>query len=347
LILIVNTCVNYSVFLGHWFKIGLVARIVLMGRIFSVLLLVVAIAGGFFFLRSNTSKEFFDSPVPKVFGSATEKKFLANEWFPKQVSPSSGAAGLNLSAKSAILVDFDSQKVIFAKEPNMRLPAASTIKIMTALVALENSELDDVFTVSGKAANVGENSMGLTQGEKLGLKKLLYGLILVSGNDAAVTIAEGVSGSEDAFVGRMNQKVAELGLVDSKFVNASGLDEDGKEQFTTAFDMATISHYLWENYPNFRKISSSEQIFIDANSGHKSFDLYNDTNLLTTYPGVRGIKPGFTWEAGLCLVTYAENDGKRLLGVILGSDDRRGEMKELLDFGFNSFGITISHPALD
>lgn len=145
----------------------------------------------------------------------------------------------------------------------------------------------------------------------------------------------------------MNKKTVELGLSNTKFINASGLDVDGQEQYSSAQDLAIISRYLWENYPVFRQISSTVHKYIEATSTHKDFDLYNDTNLLTTYPGVKGIKPGFTWEAGLCLVTYAENNGKKLIGVVLGSSDRRGEMKNLLDLGFNSYGIQVSHPALD
>jgi len=329
-----------------------------MGRVFTVFLLLAVIFGGFFFLNSRSFS--LQSPIPKVFGTANKKVEIVNNWFPKETSFVTNLQPIDLSAKSAILVDFDSGEVLFRKDDKQRLPAASTIKIMTALVALENRSINDSFTVSENAAKIGENSMGLTNGEKLTLEELLYGLMLVSGNDAAVTIAEGISGNEGGFVKLMNDKVKSLGLSDSRFVNASGLDEDGKDQYTTAYDMAVIAHYTWKNFPVFRQITSTFNKYIEATDAHKAFDLYNDTNLLTTYPGVKGIKPGFTWEAGLCLVTYAENkqslrsssstaglDEKKLLGVILGSDDRRGEMKELLDFGFGHYGISVDHPALD
>lgn len=318
-----------------------------MGRILAVFLVFVVAAGGFFFLRNRNVSDFLNSPVPKVYGTVKEKVLPKNDWFPKEINFIKSESSLNLSAKSALLVDFDSRKIIFEKNADLRLPIASTVKILTALVALENADLSDEYVVSEKAAKVGENSMGLTSGEKLSLDDLMYGLMLVSGNDAAITIAEGISGNEYAFVAQMNKRAGELGLSDTKFLNSSGLDVDGQEQYSTAHDLTVISHYLWENYPYFREVSSTVHKYIEATDEHKDYDLYNDTNLLTTYPGVRGIKPGFTWEAGLCLVTYAENDGRKLLGVILGSDDRRGEMKELLDYGFNTFGIKISHPALD
>ncbi len=315
-----------------------------MGRVIPVFLLIAVFLGGLFYLKRE--EDSLISPIPRVFGTA--KAQVLNNWFPKNtLFGKYKSDGFALLAKSAILVDYDTSEVIFKKNENERLPVASTVKIMTALVALENADLEGSFTVSEKAAKIGENAMGLTVGERLTVEELLYGLMLVSGNDASVTLAEGIAGSEENFVGMMNEKVKSLGLTNTKFANATGLEEDSKEQYSTASDLATIAHYTWENYPEFRKISSTINKFIEATQSHKALDLYNDTNLLTTYPGVLGIKPGFTPEAGLCLVTYAENEDKKLIGVILGSSDRRGEMKELLDFGFSYFGITVSHPALD
>lgn len=313
-----------------------------MLKILAVLLLV--FTAGTFFIFNNIDGG-ITSPIPRVFG--TSKLPVKNDWFPKETVKGVKEGELSLSAKSAIITNFETGEVLFSKNDNERLPVASVVKIMTALVALERNKLSDTFTVSEKAAKIGENSMVLSVGEKLTLRELLYGLMLVSGNDAAVTIAEGVSGSEDAFVKLMNDKAKELGLKNTTFINASGLDVDGSSQYSTAYDLAVIAHSLWESHPEIREITSTYHYYINATDTHKDFELYNDTNLLTTYPGVRGIKPGFTWEAGLCLVTYAESGGKKLLAVILGSDDRRGEMKELLDFGFGKYGIKVDHPGLD
>jgi D-alanyl-D-alanine carboxypeptidase (penicillin-binding protein 5/6) len=314
-----------------------------MGRLLAVFFLLAAAI--FVWTGSFAEGISITSPIPKVFGVSSPQS--SNSWFPFKPQVIKKPYDLSLGAKSALIVDYDSGEILYSKDHKLRLPVASTIKIMTALVALENAELDDVFVVSDRASSVGENSMGLVAGERLTLKELLYGLMLVSGNDAAVVIAEGISGSEEEFVGLMNRKAQEIGLLDTVFINASGLDEDGRSQFSTAYDMTVIARYVWAKFPVFGKITSTDHVYFEANQNHKAFDLYNDTNLLTTYPGVRGIKPGFTWEAGLCLVTYAENEGKRIIGVILGSDDRRGEMKELLDFGFAVNGIEISHPSLD
>lgn len=275
-----------------------------------------------------------------VFG---DKVTVINTWFPNTNSDV-GLHDVNVSASSAILVNYENGEVLYAKDALKRLPAASTIKIMTALVALEKAGLDETYLVSKKASEVGEDSMGLSEGEKVSMEYLLYGLMLPSGNDAAVTIAEGIAETEDSFVALMNLKARELGMDNTKFVNATGLDVDGESQFTTAYDLATLAHYTWDKYPQFRNIVSKDHIFLEGTPLHKAFDLYNDTNLLTTYPGVGGIKPGFTWEAGYCLVTYAENRGIKLIGILLNSQDRRGEMAKLLDFGFSKYGVKVEHP---
>ena len=320
-----------------------------MGKIVIVVSAIIIIVSGFFLFKDEISLNFSQS---KVFGENTSASLAPtapNDWFPKLNDKSSakGASDLNIYAKSAFLVNYDTGEVIFAKDAKAKLPAGSTIKIMTGILALERAKVSDVFAVSVKAASIGEDSMNLSEGEQLSVNDLLYGLMLVSGNDAAITLAEGIAGSEDNFVAMMNARAKSLGASDTLFVNASGLDVDGTIQYTTVYDLATMAHYAWQNYPEFVKIVSTEHKVIEANDRHKAFDLYNDTNLLTSYPGVRGIKPGFTWNAGLCLVTYAENSNVRLLGVILGSDDRRGEMKELLDYGFAKYGIKVGHPVLD
>lgn len=318
-----------------------------MGKIVGFALVAIFLMGAFFLFREDLvggNKVIVESNEAK-----SKKVEIANNWFPKisWSQANKNANDIYLTARSAIVVDYDTGEVIFAKNAKERMPAASTIKIMTALVALENNKLDDVFSVSGKAADIGENSVGLEEGEQFKLEELLYGMMLVSGNDAAVAVSEGVSGAEQDFVLLMNNEAKRLGLDDTLFINASGLDEDGSLQYSTAFDLATIAHFVWENYPVFRRIASTEHIVLEQSGRHKSYDLFNDTNLLTTYPGVRGIKPGFTWEAGWCLVTFAQNDGKKLLAVILGSEDRRGEMVELLDYGFAKYGIRVEHPGLD
>lgn len=318
-----------------------------MGKIFLLFLLVLVAIGGAFFIKNDENINIF-SPTSEIFGESSKKE-IENVWFPKQEEgwQFKNFGNLYVSAKAALIVDYDTGEVLFAKDASAKLPAASTIKIMTAIAALENADLGDMFGVSANAAQIGENSVGLERGERLTLEELLYGMMLVSGNDAAITVAEGIAGSEQKFVEIMNTKANKIGLKDTKFVNATGLDEDGKTQYSTAYDMAVIAHYGWENYPEIRKIASTYEKYIEATNGHKDYLLYNDTNLLTSYPGVRGIKPGFSWDARWCLVTYVENEGKKLLGIVLGSEDRRGEMALLLDYGFSKYKISVEHPGLD
>ncbi len=243
-----------------------------------------------------------------------------------------------ISAKSALIYDTTSNKVLYEKNPKEKLPMASLTKIMTAIIALENKKDNDRYYVS-KEDLVGEDSMGLTQGETLSLKELLYGLILTSGNDAGETIAHNYKNGRNAFIKAMNDKTKALGLSDTNFTNPTGLEGDGN-QYTTVYDLVTITRYALEKFPLFREVVSTFDNNIAQTRTHKAYFLENETNLITSYPGVKGVKTGYTPEAGFCLVTYLDFEGHRIIGVILGSQNRREEMKELLDYSLKSINIT-------
>lgn len=243
-----------------------------------------------------------------------------------------------ISAKSAIVYDITTDRVLYKKNPKEKLPMASITKIMTAIIALENKKPDDKYIVS-KADLVGENSMGLTEGEILSQEELLYGLLLPSGNDAAETLASNFKGGRENFIKSMNTKAKSLGLLDTNFTNPSGLEGDGN-QYTTAYDLIVITQYALTKFPLFAKVVSTFEYEIPYTLTHKYFYLQNETNLLTSYPGVKGVKDGYTPEAGLCLVTYLDYNGHKIIGVILGSGNRRQEMKDLLDYSLNSINIT-------
>ncbi len=236
----------------------------------------------------------------------------------------------SLTAQSVYIYDLTNKKTLFAKNPNDKIPVASTLKILTGALSLDNSSTNTVFTVSQKAAEVGEDSMQLSQDEKMTVEDLLYGLMLPSGNDAAVTLAEGTAGTEQNFVDVMNQKAVKIGMNNSFFVNASGLEGDGND-YSTARDMTQLAAYVWQNYSLMQKISGKYNYNIEATENHKEFDLYNETNLLTTYPGVKGFKPGFTPKAGFCLITVAEINGHDVIITMLNSVNRREEMRQVLD----------------
>lgn len=241
--------------------------------------------------------------------------------------------------ETALLVELDTGNILYEKNMNEVKEIASLVKIMTAVVALEHKRLDSEITVSKEAAEIGENTMGISAGEKYTLEELLYGLMLSSGNDAAYAIAEGVAGNTETFIKWMNLKSDELGLKSSKFSDPSGLDDTTR---STALDLVKLSKYAMKN-PKFRKIVGTYEIELPFSEKHKYLYLWNQTNLLTTYQGVAGIKTGYTEDAGLCLATYAKNDGKEVIGVVLNSIDRKGDMILMLDQGFSTIGVTVEH----
>jgi len=243
--------------------------------------------------------------------------------------------------QAALLVDINSGNILYEKNANEKRPIASLVKIMTAVVALEHKGLDEKVYITRKASDVGENSMGLDEGEIYHLEELMYGLILNSGNDAAYAIAEATAGSTKTFVEWMNIKAKEIGLTNTNFADPSGLNDD---TYSTPTDLVKLTRYALKN-PDFRKIAKTVE-YESNDKKHKYVYLYNQTNLLTTYPGVEGVKTGYTEEAGLCLVTYAQNNGVELVGIVLNSTDRKGDMILMLDHGFSTAGVAIHHNLL-
>jgi len=244
-------------------------------------------------------------------------------------------------ASSAIMVDLDTGNVLFEKNSTQRKKIASLTKIMTGVLALEHLNFDDKVTVSQKASTIGENAMGISAGEIYTVEELMYGLVLNSGNDSAYALAEASAGNVETFVKWMNVKAGELGLKDTYFADPSGLDDS---TYSTVSDLVKLTRYALKS-PKFREVASTleKELYGDD---HKYLYLYNQTNLLSTYPGVRGVKTGYTEEAGLCLVTYALNDGKEVVGVVLNSIDRKGDMILMLDHSFSSLGVNVVHNLL-
>jgi D-alanyl-D-alanine carboxypeptidase (penicillin-binding protein 5/6) len=313
----------------------------LLSYIFVVLTISAVFTGAYwFFLTPHEKQEFsLTSPLPDFLTmSKNQQVTLLDLWTPFiQQTYGSGFDASQLTAKSALMYDLTTDKVIFEKNPKERLPMASITKIMTAIVSLENPRADDRYVVKSEHL-VGEDSMGVEPGEVLTLDELLYGLMLPSGNDASEVLAGSFPGGREAFIKAMNDKAKALGLTDTSFSNPSGLQGDGI-QYTTTLDLLVITRYALETFPLFAEIVSEAEHTLPATDTHKEFYLSNATNLVTSYPGVKGVKTGFTPEAGLCLVTYIDYGGHRMIGVILNSENRRGEMKELLDYSLKSVGV--------
>ncbi len=263
-----------------------------------------------------------------------EKVLGINQWLPQQVLGSQENAP-QVSAQAGFFIDTKSGQVLYAKNIHQRLPIASLVKVMTVLIALEHKNMDDQFTVSQHAADMEPDKMLLIAGEKLTLKELLDGIFLVSANDAAEVLAENSTGNRNEFIKLMNEKAKQLGMINTFYANPTGLDEDSNNSFSSAYDLALLTRYLIRHFPEVVDIPKQEHIYLPQTEEHQDYDMYTGINLISTYPGVVGFKTGYTPEAGLTLITLARKDGHEVIGVLLGSGDRRDEARELLDYSFN------------
>jgi len=214
------------------------------------------------------------------------------------------AAGLvpDLTAKSAIVMEASTGKILYQKDADSLRYPASTTKIMTLLVALENGNLDDMVTVSTNAAQTEGSSLWLESGERMKLSDLLYGMMLVSGNDATVAVAEHIAGSVDAFAKLMTAKAHEIGAVNTSFVNSSGLPDPN--HYTTARDLALIAAYGYKN-PMFRQIVSTKEKQVPWAAKNYNRELFNENRMLWLYEWGEWGQAGYTDAAGRCLVSAA------------------------------------------
>jgi D-alanyl-D-alanine carboxypeptidase (penicillin-binding protein 5/6) len=233
-----------------------------------------------------------------------------------------------ITAASALVIDLPTGKTLFEKSADEPRPPASTAKLMTALVTIDQAPLGDRVQVTERAAATEGSRMGLVAGEQLTILDLLHGLLIPSGNDAAVALADYIAGSEEDFVGMMNAKAQELGLEGTRFANSHGLDAAG--QVTTARDLAKLAQVALQN-PTIAGIVTKASAQV---AGHS---LQNTNELLGAYAGADGVKTGTTDEAGECLVASVTRDGRRTLLVELGSTDRYSDARKLLDYAASAF----------
>lgn len=239
-----------------------------------------------------------------------------------------------MSARSAICVDEESFGVIYEKNADERLPMASTTKIITAITAIENADIREIVTVSQNAASTEGSSVYLKVGEQIPLLELLYALMLASGNDAAVAIAEHISGSTEKFADLMNETVKKIGAENTHCVTVNGLD--APEHYTTARDLALISRYALKN-DFFKTIVGTKNHTYVRGSGEKML-LVNHNKLLASYPDTFGVKTGYTKKSGRCLVSCASREGVSSIVVTLNASDDWNDHKKLLDYSFIDFG---------
>lgn len=233
-----------------------------------------------------------------------------------------------ITAQAALLADAQTGEILLSRNADQPLPPASTTKIMTALIVLERARPDEVVTVSASAL-IGDAAMGLAAGEQLTVEELLYGLLMASGNDAAMALAEHVGGSVEGFVALMNQRAVEMNLRETYFVNPHGLDAPG--HVSSAIDLLAMAR-AGLSYELFARIVATPQARVAGRL------LVNRNELLTTYLGADGVKTGTTDAAGQCLVASATREGHRAIAVVLGSQDRYADSRALLDHYFTYFG---------
>ena len=240
-----------------------------------------------------------------------------------------------INSRAYVVIDRKSNTILVGKNENQKKKMASTTKIMTALVVIENCELSDTVEVSKKAAGTGGSRLGLKTGDKITVYDLLYGLMMRSGNDAAVCLAEHVAGSISGFAELMNKKALELGLSNTHFVTPHGLDED--EHYTTAYELAILSNYAMNN-EIFAKIVGTKNYTITINGYPKA--LTNTNELLGVLNGVYGIKTGFTNGANRCLVTCCKRGDMDIICVVLGADTKKYRTTDsikLIEYSFSHF----------
>jgi D-alanyl-D-alanine carboxypeptidase (penicillin-binding protein 5/6) len=267
-------------------------------------------------------------PVQKLINSSAEQ----SKNFPPLPVLGANSTFPILSAQGALAVDLDSGINLYEKNPDVKLLPASTTKIVTALTALGAYPLDQVVTV-GKINVIGQK-MGLFSGEQITVENLLYGLLVFSANDAAEALAGNYPGGYEEFIVAMNVKAKDLSMINSNFQNPVGLD--GINQITTAKDLVRVSEVAMRN-PVFSKMVGTKSVTFSDVSGKTKYNLKNINQLLGVVPGVMGVKTGWTENARENLVTYLERDGHKVMIAVLGSQDRFGETKELINWIFENY----------
>ncbi|MDU4962113.1 MAG: D-alanyl-D-alanine carboxypeptidase family protein [Sporomusaceae bacterium] len=237
-----------------------------------------------------------------------------------------------LTAKSAVLIEASTGKILYERRSQERRPPASTTKIMTLITALEHGNLDETVTASELASQTEGSTLWLAPGEQLKMLDLLYGVMLVSGNDATVAVAEHISGTVSNFAGLMNAKAKAIGALDTHFTNSSGLPDP--QHYSTARDLAYIAAYGYKN-PLFVRIVTAERHTMPWAGKDHDREIFNENKLLWQYEGANGVKTGYTDAAGRCLVSAAKRNGVQLIAVVLDSDFMWSDSIALLDYGFS------------
>lgn len=281
------------------------------------------------FLPSENYYHQLDLNLEKPLTRIVNYQFLPISAYPVNLNQ---VPAPNLSAQGSIIIDADSKTILFAHNPDLKLLPASTTKIMTAIIALENYQLNDLVTIG--QINTEPVNMGLVAGEKITVENLLYGLLVGSGNDAAVALAQFYPQGEVGFINSMNIKTKALHLNQTQFTNPIGLDNYG--HYTTVHDLSLLTAEAMTN-PIFKKMVATISLTVADKDNIIVHKLENINQLLGQISGLSGVKTGLTQLAGECLVTYVSRDNHSIITVVLGSNDRFGESTQLINWVFANF----------
>ncbi|WP_026694758.1 D-alanyl-D-alanine carboxypeptidase family protein [Peribacillus kribbensis] len=279
--------------------------------------------------------------MKRIFTGALLFMFVLGIGLPKAEAAESSTE-LASDARSAVLIERDTGKILYDKDSNVELPPASMTKIMTMLLIMEAVDkgklsLNEKVRTSEHAASMGGSQIFLEPGEEMTTEQMLKGIAIGSGNDAAVAMAERIGGSEEAFVGMMNKKAKELGIKHTKFQNATGLPV--KDHYSTAYDMAVMAKELLKYEGKITRFTGKYEDYLRENTD-KKFWLVNTNRLVKFYPGVDGLKTGFTQEAKYCLTATAKKDNMRVIAVIFGAPspkERNTQITKMLDYAFSHY----------
>lgn len=252
---------------------------------------------------------------------------------PKKTKITKASNSFSLKCHAGVVIDQDSGRILYSRNGNMILPMASTTKIISAIVAIEKGNLKDIVTISSKSAAISGSTVGYKTGEKIKLEELLYGLMLKSGNDAAIAIAEHISGSVEKFAEAMNEKAIELGAYNTNFITPHGLD--AADHYTTAEDLAKITAYAMRNSV-FSKIASTK-IVNEGVSGKFTRAYSNINKFLYKFDSADGVKTGFTGRAGKCLVASVKHNNGRFISVVFNSTDRWSDAAKMIQLANDKY----------
>lgn len=283
-------------------------------------------------LVSSLHQQLYNPRFPEILRLSSETSTLPST-MTLSVASSQQPAPPAILAEGALVVDASSAEVLFERNADRRLFPASTTKIMSALVVLEHFSLDAQIPITTIPPTDG-SKMGLVSGETLTVKDLLYGLLIESANDAAIVLAASYPGGEEDFVGRMNEKADELSLTNTHFTNPIGYSHPG--HVTSVRDLVVLSRFAMQN-PVFASIVSQQSLTITSADGRFSHRVRNTNELLGKFPGIEGIKTGWTQESGECFVMQASRGNTRILVAVLNSPDRFQEASALADWAFAAY----------